>query len=58
MGNVDIEKVSVCNKISFVEKNCKYFIGYLCNDNKVKPLNIMLPKTSAYVIKKEFQREF
>ena len=54
MGNVDIEKVSVCNKISFVEKNCKYFIGYLCKDNKVRPLNIMLPKTSAYVIKKEF----
>ena len=28
--------------------NYKYFIGYLCNGNKVKPLNIMLPKTSAY----------
>ena len=27
----------------------KYFIGYLYNDNKVKPLHIMLPKTSAYV---------
>ena len=24
-------------------------IGYLCNGNKVKPLDIMLPKTSAYV---------
>ena len=27
----------------------KYFIGYLRNDNKVKPLHIMLPKTSASV---------
>ena len=26
-----------------------YFIGYLYNHNKVKPLHIMLPKTSAYV---------
>ena len=30
-------------------KNCKYFIGYLYNDDKVRPLNIMLPKTIAYV---------
>ena len=27
----------------------KNFIGYLYNDNKVKPLHIMLLKTSAYV---------
>ena len=44
-----MDKVLVSNKISFGEKNYKYFIGYLYNDNKVKPLHIMLPKTSAYV---------
>ena len=49
LKDVDIEKVLVSNKISFGEKNYKYFIGYLYNDNKVKPLHIMLPKTSAYV---------
>ena len=49
LRDVDIEKVLVSNKISFGEKNYKYFIGYLYNDNKVKPLHIMLPKTSAYV---------
>ena len=49
LKDVDIEKVLVPNKISFDEKNYKYFIGYLDNDNKVKPLHIMLPKTSAYV---------
>ena len=27
----------------------KYFIGYLYNGNKVKPLGIVLPKTSTYV---------
>ena len=32
-----------------VKKNYQYFIGYLYNDNKVKPLHIMLSKTSAYV---------
>ena len=33
----------------FVEKNYKFFIGYLCYGNKVKPLNIMLPKATTYV---------
>ena len=47
--DIDIEKVLVSNKISFSEKNYKYFIGYLYNDHKVKPLHIMFPKTSAYV---------
>ena len=45
----DIEKVLVSNKISFGEKNFKYFIGYMNYGNKVKPLHIMLPKTSTYV---------
>ena len=45
----DIEKKLVSNKISLGEKKLKYFIGYLHNDNKVKPLHIMLPKTRAYV---------
>ena len=48
-GDVDIVKVLVSNKIYFGEKHYKYFIGYLYNDHKVKPLHIMLPKTSAYV---------
>ena len=26
-----------------------YAIGYLCDDQKVKPLHIMLPKASAFV---------
>ena len=47
LEDVDIEKVLVSKKISFGEKNCKYFICYLCDDHKVKQLHIMLPKTSA-----------
>ena len=42
-------KVLVSKKISSGEKNYKYFIGYLCNDQKVNPLHIMLPKRSIYV---------
>ena len=46
--DVDIEKVLVSNKISFREKNYKYFIGYLYNDRKIKPLHKIFPKTSVY----------
>ena len=50
MRDVDIKKVLVSNKISVGEKNYKYFTGYLYNNNnKVEPLHIMLPNTSAYV---------
>ena len=49
LGDVDIEKVLLSKKISFAEKSYKYFIGYLYDNHKVKPLHIILPKTSAYV---------
>ena len=49
LKDVDIEKVLISNKISFGEKNYEYFIGYLHDNHKVKPLRIMLPKTSSYV---------
>ena len=47
--DVDIEKILAPKKISSGEKNYKYFIVYLYNDHRVKPLHIMLPKASAYV---------
>ena len=50
--DIDVEKVSVLlvpNKISSVEKNYEYFINHLYNDHKVKPLHIMLFKTSVDV---------
>ena len=49
LRDVNIENVLVSNKISFSEKNYKYFISYLYDDYKFKPLHIMLPKTKAYV---------
>ena len=49
--DVDIDKILTSNKTSSVEKNYKYFIGYLDDDYniKYKPLCIMLPKRSTYV---------
>ena len=49
LKDIDDEKVLASNKISLGETNCKYFIGYLYNDNKIRPLHIRLPKTSTYV---------
>ena len=49
MKDVNTEKVLVSSDISFGEKNYNYFIGYLHNDYKVKPLDILLPKINAYV---------
>ena len=49
LKDVDIEKVLISNKISSGDKNYKYFIGYLYNDDKVKPLHIMFPWSSAYL---------
>ena len=47
--DVDAEKILVSNKISFGETNYKHFIAYLYNNNKVRPLHIMLPKAISYV---------
>ena len=49
LKDLDIKKLLVSSNISFREKNYKYFIGYLYNNNKVKPLPLTLPKRSTYV---------
>ena len=46
---LDIGKLLVSIKISFGEKNYKYFVGCVYNYNRIKPLHIMLLKTNAYV---------
>ena len=58
LRDVNIENVLVSNKISFSEKNYKYFISYLYDDYKFKPLHIMLPKTKAYVKSYDGQTEW
>ena len=45
----DNDNIKVSSMVSSVEKSYKYFIDYKDDDYKIKPLHIMLPKTSAYV---------
>ena len=42
------DAILISNKISSVEKNYKYFIGYMDDNYKIKPFNIILPKTSPF----------
>ena len=49
LEDADIDEVLVSNKISFGEKDYKYFTGDLNGSYNIKLLQIILPKTSAYV---------
>ena len=49
LEDVDIDKTLVSKKISVGQKSYKYIIGSLYNDHKVKPLHIILLKTSSHV---------
>ena len=49
LDDEDIEKVLASNKIFSNEKNYKYFMVYLYNDHKVKPVHVMHPIKSTYV---------
>ena len=44
-----LRKYQHLTRFPLVKKTCKYVIGYLYNDHKVKSLHIRLPKTSAFV---------
>ena len=48
LNDLKIDNILASNKISFEEKNYKYFIGYL-DKSKIKPLTIFSPKTNAYM---------
>ena len=48
-GDKKLKKYYYLTRFLLGEENYKYIIGYLYGDNKVKPLQIMLPKTSTYV---------
>ena len=48
INEVNIGKIVISNKVLYGKKCFKYFIGYK-DDDKIKPLCIMLPKFSGYV---------
>ena len=50
MEYVDVDNIqvsSVSSMVSSSEECYRFFIGYKDDDYKIKPLRIMLPKTSA-----------
>ena len=49
LEDIDIKNILVSHKISSGKKNYKYFVGYLYNNYKIKPLHVMLPKTRVDV---------
>ena len=46
--DVDIDNISISEKVTSGEKNYKYFIGYMDDDCKTKSFSIILPKMSTY----------
>ena len=52
---IHIDNALLSNKISSGEKNYKYFVGYFYDGYKIRPLHIMLPKTSACIKNYNFQ---
>ena len=54
--DLDINNAQLTSMVSSGEKNCELFIGYKDHDDyKIKPLHLMLPKTSTYL--KSYDRE-
>ena len=47
--DVDIDNISISDKVTSGEKNYKYFICYMDDDCKTKPFSIIFPKMSTYV---------
>ena len=46
---MDIDNILISSNISCGDKNYEYFIDYMDDNYKFKPLFIMLPITSGYV---------
>ena len=46
--NIDSNKIVVSNKVSFVKKGVKYFVGYK-NTKKIRPLYIYLSQIWVHV---------
>ena len=49
LKDVGIDNILISNKTSSDEKNYKFFISYLDDNYKIKPLHIMPLKTSTCV---------
>ena len=48
INEVNIKQILISNKTLYDKKGFKYFIGYK-NGGNIRPLCIMIPKTSGYL---------
>ena len=46
---VDTDKIVVSEKFKYSDDSSKYFIGYLDDDDIIRPLCITLPQMSGYI---------
>ena len=49
LSSVESSKIIVSDKFELSDDGCKYFIGYLHDDDVIKPLCIILPQMSGYI---------
>ena len=49
LNSVESSKILVSDKFELSDDGCKYFIGYLHDDDVIKPLCIILPQMSGYI---------
>ena len=47
---VNTNKIVVSDKFKQIDDGFKYFIGYLHDDNVIRPLCIILPQMGGYII--------
>ena len=46
---VDTDKIVVSDKFKYSDDDSKYFIGYLDDDDVIRPLCIILPQVSGHI---------
>ena len=49
LNSVESSKTLVSDKFELSDDGCKYLIGYLHDDDVIKPLRIILPQRSGYI---------
>ena len=49
LNSVNTNKIVVSYKVKHNDSDFKYFIGYLHDDDVIKPLFIILPQMSGYI---------
>ena len=49
LTSVESSKILVSDKFELSDDDCKFFIGYLHDDNVIKPLYIILPQMRGYI---------